>query len=77
MPNPRPSDAEEGDCMIPYRLCCGKQHLGVECPDGKVLCCMCFERVEQSELNVLPDGTKENCCKRCAAKEKAMPGGER
>lgn len=55
--------------MIPYRLCCGKQHLSVECPDGKVLCCICFERVEQSELNVLPDGKKENCCKRCVANE--------
>lgn len=58
---------------IPVRICCGQPHLGPECPDGKVMCCLCFERVEKSELNILPDGSMEDVCKRCAEAEKAIP----
>jgi len=57
---------------IPVRLCCGKRHWGVVCPDGKVMCCICFERVSQSDLNVLPNGKKEDVCKACAKMEQSV-----
>ena len=55
----------------PVRLCCGQRHFGVECPDGMVMCCLCFERVSQDKLNVAADGRKENVCKKCAEEESA------
>lgn len=51
---------------IPLKLCCGQRHLGVVCPDGKVMCCICFERVSTENLNVLPDGKREDVCRPCA-----------
>lgn len=53
----------------PVRLCCGQRHWGAVCPDGKVMCCICFERVSQDNLNVLANGKKEDVCKSCAQKE--------
>ena len=47
------------------RLCCGQRHSGTVCPDGMVMCCICFERVSQQQLNTI-DGKKEDVCKRCA-----------
>lgn len=35
---------------LPVRLCCFDRHSGVMCPDGKVMCCLCFERVETTDL---------------------------
>lgn len=58
------------EIQIPFRLCCGHQHLGSICPDGKVMCCLCFTRVSQDNLNVLPNGKKEDVCKSCAKAEK-------
>ena len=55
----------------PVRLCCGKRHLGPVCPDGKVMCCLCFERFDQGQLNVAANGQKEDVCKKCAELEKA------
>ena len=55
---------------VPVRLCCGQRHRGAVCPDGKVMCCICFERVSQDDLRVLPDGKKEDVCKACDAMEK-------
>jgi hypothetical protein len=49
----------------PVRLCCGQRHWTVECPDGLVQCCICFARVPEEQLHVLPDGKKENVCLRC------------
>lgn len=43
----------------------------MECPDGMVMCCLCFERVSQDKLNVAADGRKENVCKKCAEEESA------
>jgi hypothetical protein len=52
--------------FVPFRLCCGLQHHGPVCPDGKVMCCICFERVGQDELAVDPeDGKKWDVCRRC------------
>ena len=57
-------------CSVPVRLCCGERHWGVVCPDGKVMCCICFERVSQDDLRVLPNGKKEDVCKACDKMEK-------
>ena len=54
----------------PVRLCCYQRHWGPICPDGKVMCCLCFGRFDQSELNVTADGQKEDVCKGCAEQEK-------
>lgn len=54
---------------IPFRLCCGQQHLGPVCPDGKVMCCLCFKRVSIDELSDSSDGEKVNICKPCAELE--------
>lgn len=55
----------------PVRLCCFQRHFGPICPDGKVMCCLCFERVHQDDLNVV-DGQKEDVCKKCAELEKSQ-----
>jgi len=49
------------------RLCCGKRHGGVVCPDGLVMCCICFERKKPDQLNVNSDGQIEDVCKECEA----------
>lgn len=54
--------------MIPYRLCCGKQHLGTICLDNKVMCCYCFSRVTLDEL-ALDDGDKTDVCQECWNRE--------
>lgn len=54
----------------PVRLCCGAAHWGVVCPDGRVLCCICFARFEVDDLNVLPDGSREDVCRECAELER-------
>lgn len=61
----------------PVRLCCGKRHLGPVCPDGKVMCCLCFSRVDQDQLNVAANGQKEDVCKKCDELEKAHAEVER
>jgi len=61
------------DVLAPVRLCCGERHAGVVCPDGKVMCCLCFERVSQSGLNrSRATGFLEDVCRSCAAKEDAL-----
>lgn len=56
----------------PTRLCCGKKHYGVQCPDGKVMCCLCFSRFEVKDLNVTEDGRPEDVCVQCALEEAEM-----
>lgn len=56
----------------PVRLCCGQRHFGVVCPDGKVMCCLCFSRFSQKDLHVLEDGQKEDVCTGCANKERTL-----
>lgn len=53
----------------PTRLCCGQRHYGVQCPDGKVMCCLCFDRFEVAGLS-LDDGDPIDVCKECAAGER-------
>lgn len=53
----------------PVRLCCGERHYGVQCNDGKVMCCLCFDRFEVWELSVLPSGAPVDVCQPCAVSE--------
>jgi hypothetical protein len=50
------------------RICCGEEHMGVQCPDGLVMCCLCFERFPVSELHEIRGG-RGDVCKGCAEKE--------
>ena len=53
--------------VIPIRLCCGQRHQGSQCPDGKVMCQLCYDRFEVSELDLDPsDGKYWDVCKLCA-----------
>jgi len=61
-------DARE-PAVAPVRLCCQQRHWGVQCTDGKVMCCLCFGRFPVAELNVTEDGTPEDVCSECAARE--------
>lgn len=53
----------------PVRLCCGQRHWSVECPDGNVMCCLCFDRFTIDDLHMLPNGQREDVCRECAAYE--------
>ena len=52
--------------QAPLRLCCFQRHYGPVCPDGKVMCELCFDRFAISDLHVTVDGTPEDVCKVCA-----------
>jgi hypothetical protein len=59
--------------FVPYRACCGQQHLGVQCPDGKVMCCICFKRFDVADLSVDPtDGKTWDVCKGCDAEDRGI-----
>lgn len=47
----------------PYRLCCGKPHWGPVCPDGLVMCQLCYDRVKQGDLHRDEEGTWDICQK--------------
>ena len=69
----KPTTVENGDAgqtLTPVRLCCGQRHFGSVCPDGMVMCCLCFERVSQDKLNVASNGKKEDVCNECAESER-------
>ena len=53
----------------PVRLCCLQRHWGPICPDGKVMCCLCFERFEIEDLTEAENGQKQDVCRDCAAME--------
>ena len=36
--------------MDPVRVCCGQRHSDIQCPDGLVMCCICFDRVPIDHL---------------------------
>ncbi len=54
----------------PVRICCGQRHVGPQCPDGKVMCCLCFSRFAVEDLHVLPTAEREDVCKPCAEADK-------
>jgi hypothetical protein len=59
----------EGLTEPPHRLCCGQPHWGALCPDGLVMCCICFGRVPVGELHLDTDGLRVNMCEPCAREE--------
>lgn len=59
----------------PIRLCCGQSHFGAVCPDGKVMCQLCYSRFPIDQLNVV-GGRREDVCRTCACGEKAASTGE-
>jgi hypothetical protein len=52
------------------RLCCGQRHDGVQCPDGLVMCAICYNRVDPLHLNPLPEGGWENVCRMCHVEDR-------
>lgn len=63
----------------PIRNCCQQHHLGPVCPDGLVMCRICFKRVSRDRLHVLDDGDGaevssapiyEDVCRACRARER-------
>lgn len=60
-----------GKYSAPVRLCCGQRHWNVACPDGKVMCCLCFNRFDPTGLHLLSDGRREDVCAECAAAEES------
>ena len=59
----------------PVRLCCMQRHRTVACPDGKVMCQLCFDRFDKDDLMVDEDGVKWDVCKTCRADELEMLRG--
>lgn len=51
--------------IIPTRLCCGQKHLGDVCPDGTIMCGICFGKFTAEQWD-----NECGCCKECAIKEK-------
>ena len=52
--------------QAPVRLCCLQRHYGALCPDGLVMCCLCFERFPPERLSETVDGDKQDVCLACA-----------
>ncbi len=52
----------------PVRLCCGERHISKPCPDGKVMCALCFYRFDLWDLH--NEGNKlVDVCRPCAEKD--------
>lgn len=58
----------------PARLCCFRRHYGPVCPDGLVMCCLCFDRFHPSKLSVR-NGSLEDVCWGCAFAEMRVLAG--
>lgn len=57
----------------PVKLCCGhrqSEHRGPQCPDGKVMCCLCFDRFDVADLADDSDGATIDVCKACHEMER-------
>lgn len=57
---------------VPVRLCCGQPHWGVQCPDGKVMCCLCFSRFGPSDLYIDENGITWDVCRECQERERVI-----
>ncbi len=47
------------------RLCCMKEHSGVQCLDGLVMCCHCFGRFPVEKLSKTEKGDPVDVCQPC------------
>jgi len=59
----------------PVRLCCGQCHWGAVCPDGQVMCCVCFSRFPVAELFTDGDGDRWDICRSCGEAEEKYQSG--
>jgi hypothetical protein len=65
--------ASRGTPLIdPVRVCCGQRHTTIACPDGKVMCQLCFSRVEVDGLAIDGDGNRVDVCLPCFVHEQTM-----
>lgn len=48
------------DVQPPVRVCCMQRHNGPVCPDGTVMCCICFEKFTPD-----PEVTVYDVCPSC------------
>jgi hypothetical protein len=55
--------------QAPVRLCCGQRHAGAVCPDGLVMCCICFSRFPPAGLYVDGHGDRWDICRACGRRE--------
>lgn len=53
----------------PVRLCCMQRHFGIVCPDGQVMCPICFERHPMHEGWRDPTGNLWDLCVACGEAE--------
>jgi hypothetical protein len=66
---------EHGSCpgvpehKPPTRVCCGQPHFGAVCPDGLVMCCICFDRFPIAAL-ATEAGQPTDVCQGCMAAER-------
>ena len=51
------------------RLCCGQDHGGPGCPDGLVMCCICFNRFQLENLWTDEDNVQWDICLACGLEE--------
>lgn len=58
--------------MNDVRLCCGQSHSGAMCPDGRVMCCICFNRVPMESLGADTDGNLLDACRDCLREEERL-----
>lgn len=49
----------------PVRLCCGKRHWGIVCPDGFIMCQLCFDRFPKNKLFRDEEGYYHDICVEC------------
>lgn len=63
------SDLESAEVVSPpIRVCCGQPHFGSVCPDGRVMCQLCFSRFPLDDLAV-DDGDTIDVCAPCYEQE--------
>jgi hypothetical protein len=68
--------APTNPAMVPVRLCCGQRHVGAACPDGKVMCCICFGRFDVADLHTFTGHDKpSDVCAECGAREEVSIRG--
>ena len=53
----------------PVRLCCFQRHNGAQCPDGAVMCCLCFYRFPVAMLSIDDSGDPVDVCIDCSERE--------
>lgn len=61
---------ESPAASAPVRLCCGQRHFGALCPDGTVMCCLCFGKFSPVNLSKKRDGQLTDVCVYCAEMER-------